>query len=446
MKKWILLVLIPMIFLGLFGSSKIGLAAPDSTTVSLDPVFSREVIGNDISVDVVISNVANLYRWEFKIFYETNSLNAISVTEGPFLKSFAGPDGTYFATHWINDAYNSTHGIVWAWAIMYRMPPQPATGSGVLATVKFRGSAGGASHMTLDYPGFAYPVKLSDSYSNSIPCTATTGADVLIAGPETAPLDINVDVGTLYFAREQVEFYVMTTYHGIPVTPTFMNARLYNPDGEFMSLTPQMISPGFYEMTYIMPSDASPGTWAIVVEACYLTDDLEAYGTSFKTCQISSTLSTMQGTITSISNNIATIRTDIGTIKTDISTLNSRLIQIDDTVALIQTNVGLLQTDVSNLQLHVTAIEGSTATIQTTLGTMQGTITSISNNIATIRTDIGTVKVDISNVKANTTPNAVDWTTIGLYVSMALLVSIAIVLVVLYLYMRARFRSGEVPG
>jgi len=418
MKKWILLVIIPMIFLGLFGSLKIGFATPDSTTVSLNPVFSREVVGKDISVDVVISNVVNLYRWEFKLFYETNSLNALSVTEGPFLKSFAGPSGTYFATHWINDAYNSTHGIVWAWAIMYELSPQPSTGSGVLATVRFRGSDGGASHMALDYPGFAYPVKLSDPEMNSIPCTAATGADVLIAGPETAPLDINVDVGTLYFAREQVEFYVMTTYHGVPVTPTFMNARLYNPDEESVPLTPQAISPGFCKVTYTMPSDASLGTWAIMVEAGYLTNTLQAYGTSFKTCLISSTLSAMQGTITSIRDNIATI----------------------------QTNLGLLQTDISNLQLHVTTIEGSTATIQTTLGTMQGTITSINGNVATIRTDIGTVIADVSAIKANTTPKAVDWTTIGLYISLALLVSIAIVLVVLYLYLRARFRSGEVSS
>lgn len=380
-----------MIFLGLFGSLKIGFATPDSTTVSLNPVFSREVVGNDISVDIVISNVVNLYRWEFKLFYETNSLNAISVTEGPFLKLFAGPSGTYFATHWINDAYNSTHGIVWAWAIMTQMPPQPATGSGVLATVKFRGSDGGASHMALDYPGFAYPVKLSDTYLNSIPCTTTTGADVLIAGPETAPLDINVDVGTLYFAGEHVEFYVMTTYHGVPVTPTFMNARLYNPDGESMPLVPQAISTGFYKVTYTMPSDASPGTWAIMVEAGYLTNALQAYGTSFKTYQFSSTLN-----------------------------------------ALI--------TNVSNLQMRVTAIEGSTATIQTTLGTIQGTITSINNNIATIRTDIGTVKLDVSTVKINTMPKGADWTTMGLYISLALLATIVVVLVVLYIYMRARFR------
>lgn len=413
MNKWTLVALIPLIFLGLFGSSKIGLALPDSTVVSLDPALSHEIVGNDVYVNVVISNVVNLYRWEFQLFYETDCLNALSVTEGPFLNSFAGAVGTYFKTQLIDNTYNSTHGVVWAFCLMKGLPPNPATGNGVLATIKFRGSNGGMSHMDLAYPGLTYPVRLDDSWAKSIPCT-TTGADVNVIGPGTLPLDVNIDVGTLYFAGEQVQFYFMTTYCGVSLTPTHLNAMLYNPNGESMQLTPQVISTGFYKATYTMPSDASPGTWAIVVEADYFTDTLQAYGKSFKTYLFS-------------------------------STLNSKLVHIDNTVAWIQTNVGLLQTDVSDLQLHVTAIEGSTATIQTTLGTLQGTITSINNNIATIRTDIGTVKVDISTVKANTTPTT-DWTTIGLYISLALLVSIAVVLVVLYVYLRARFRSEAIPS
>jgi len=394
-----------MIFLGLFGSSKIGLAFPDSTTVSLNPEFSYGVAGNDILVDVKVSNVANLRGYGFTLFYETNCLDAVDVTEGPFLKSFAGVGGTYFEIHQMNDAYNSTHGDIWVYCFMLG---GSASGDGVLATVKFKGHNSGTSHMALAYPGLEYPVKLTDTNSELIPCT-TTGADVFVVGPETAPLDINIDVGSLYFAGEQVQCYVMTTYHGVSVTPTYINTVLYNPNEDTVSLTPQLISTGFYKVTYTMPTDASPGTWAIVVEATYFTDDIQAHGTSFKTYLLS-------------------------------STLNSELIHIDDTMAWIQANVGLIQTDISSLKLRVTAIEGSTATIQTNLGTIQGTITTINNNIATIRTDIGTVKLDISTVKTNTTPSAVDWTTIGLYISLALLVSIAVVLVVLYTYLRARFR------
>jgi len=381
MDKRVLLVLIPMIFLGLFGSSKIGLAAPTSTVVSLTPSVSSEVVGNDILVNVMISNVANLYMWEFKVFYETNCLNAIDVTEGPFFKS-SGGSGTYFKIQQINDAYNSTHGLVWAYNFI--IGAHPASGSGVLATIKFRGTIVGKSHMALACPGSPYPVALVTMEFKEIPCTTTTGADIFIEEPPL--LDVAIDVGTLYFAGEQVNFYVMTTYHGVSVTPTQINAVLYNPDGKSVSLVPQAISTGFYKVTYTMPSDASPGTWAIVVEATYFTDLIQTHGKSFKTYMLSSTL--------------------------------------------------------NSLQARVISIQGSTATIQTTLGTIQGTITSINNNIATIQTNIGTIRVDISTIRANTTPKT-DWTAIGLYVSLALLVSIAVVLVVLYIYLRARFRSWE---
>jgi hypothetical protein len=388
MNKRILLVLIPMVFLGLFGSSKISLAISEGTIVWLNPPLDRGAVGNDVSVNVMISDVANLHSWEFKLFYETNCLNAYSVTEGPFLKSFAGVSGTYFGIYQMNDAYNSTHGLVWAYCVMLGTPSQPATGGGVLATVKFRCSDSGTSHLALDYPGLTYPAKLKDTDSISIPCITSEGIDVLVV--ESVPLDISIDVGALYFPEEQVEWYIMTTYRGVSVTPTQINAILYNPDGESMSLVPQAISTGFYKATYTMPSDASSGTWAIVIEATYSADTFEAQGTSFKTYLLSSTL--------------------------------------------------------NSLQLHVTAIEGSTATIQTTLGTIEGRIISINGNIATIQTNIGIIKADISTVKANTTPKAVDWTTIGLDISLALLASIAVVLVVLYLYLRARFRSETVPS
>jgi hypothetical protein len=389
MNKWILLVLIPMIFLGLFGNLKIGLATPSSTVVSINPVLSSQIVGNDVFVDVMISDVTDLYFWEFKLFYETNSLNALDVTEGPFLKSQADASGTFFIIYQINDAYNSTHGLVWIYSFM--LGTQPATGSGVLATIKFRSSNGGTSHMTLANPGFPYPARLGKINFDIIPCTATTGADVLVVGPNSVPLDIGIDAGPLYFPEERAEFYIMTTYRGFSVTPTYINAMLHNPDGESTPLVPQAISTGFYKVTYNMPPDASSGTWAIVVEATYFTDTIQAHGTSFKTYQFSSTLN-----------------------------------------ALI--------TNVSNLQMRVTAIEGTTATIQTTLGTIQGTITSINNNIATIRTDLGTVKLDVSTVKINTMPKGADWTTMGLYISLALLATIVVVLVVLYIYMRARFR------
>jgi len=415
MRKSILLVLIPVVLASLFASSRTVVASPSQATVWLDPMYSNKMIGDDVYVNIRISNVANLYYWDIKLFYETHSLNALEITEGPFLESFAGTSGTSFTVHQIDDAYNSTHGFVRVSCSMINMPQYgQASGDGVLATVKFKGSDSRGSHLTLTYPGSLYPVVLTHMNGIPLPCTMT-GADVLIVGPDSVPLDINVDAGSFYFPGEQVECFVTTTYRGLWVTATKVNAVLNNPQGQTTTLTPQLVSAGLYKLAFSMPSTATSGTWVVVIEAFYISDAIQAYGTAFKTCMLS-------------------------------SALNSKLVYIEDTVAILETNLGLIQTDISSLQLQVTSIQGNTATIQTTLGTIQGTITSINGNVATIRTDVGTVKADISTIKTNTTPQAVDWTTIGLYISLALLVSIAIVLVVLYLYLRARFRSGEVSS
>jgi hypothetical protein len=262
--------------------------------------------------------------------------------------------------------------------------------------------------MTFYYPREQNPVLLCDSDGNFITCGAM-GADIFSVGPDTAPLDISIDGGTLYFPGEWTQFYFMTTLRGASVEPTSTNVWLYDSSGNKISLASENVAPGFYEVWYPLPLNSSAGTYAIVVEATYISDTVQAYGTGFKTYQLS-------------------------------STLNSKLVYLSDTIALIQTELGLMSTDVYTLKLKVTAIEDNVATIQTTLGTLQGTITSVNNNVATIRTDVGTIKADISTIKAKTTPKALVWSTIGLYVSLALIVSIVIVLAVLFIFLRARFR------
>jgi hypothetical protein len=275
--------------------------------------------------------------------------------------------------------------------------------------VTFKCTASGQSHIAFYYPHEQNPVLLGDPNGDFIACEAVN-ADIFSVGPDTTPLDINIDGGTLYFPGEWTQFYYMTTLRGAAVEPTSTNVWLYDPYGNKILLTSVNIAPGFYRVWYALPLDASAGSYAIVVEAAYITDTVQAYGTGFKTYQMS-------------------------------STLNSKLVHLSDTVALIQTELGLMYTDVSTLKLKVTAIDGNVATIQTAVGTLQGTITSINNNVATIRTDIGTIKADISTIEANTTPEALDWSTIGLYVSLALIASIVIVLVVLFIFLRGRFQT-----
>jgi len=146
--------------------------SPAQTNVFIDPPAKEASVNQTFSVSVSITNATDLFFWEFKLWYTTAHVNATSVKEGPFLK--AGDAETYFNIREMNDAYNATHGLVWA--ICKR--PAGATGvngDGVLATVSFEATSLGNSNLLLAYPGYPYAIRLRDSNLQGIACTATSG-------------------------------------------------------------------------------------------------------------------------------------------------------------------------------------------------------------------------------------------------------------------------------
>lgn len=192
---------------------------------------------------------------------------------------------------------------------------------------------------------------------------------------DATPLDVGVDVGTIHFKGELAEFYIQTTFKGIAVNATSVNATLYGPNNEVVHYqfpdTITSVATGLYEITYAIPIDAPNGTYILMAESSYFRDNVEAYGTSFKTFLLSPTLAAFEAT----------------------------LISLNGTVAWLETEIGTIETNITDIGLKVTEIDGDIATIQTTLGTIEGRITSIEGDIAIIETDIGSVKADVSTIK-----------------------------------------------
>jgi hypothetical protein len=111
----------------------------DTAIVSLNPQSSRVWgIGAAFAVDVVVSNVTNLYGWQFTLYYDSSLLNGTSITEGSFLK---GAGDTYFVSG-LNDSYNAIYGIVTA-ACSLLGNVSGVSGSGTLATIAFQTKASG---------------------------------------------------------------------------------------------------------------------------------------------------------------------------------------------------------------------------------------------------------------------------------------------------------------
>jgi hypothetical protein len=160
----------------------------DTTTVSFSPQSTRVWgTGAAFAVDVVVSNVANLYGWQFTLYYDSSLLNGTGITEGPFLRNI----GNTYVVSSLNDNYNATHGIVTA-ACSLLGNVAGASGSGTLATIVFTSKTFGNCLLTLS------KTKLGDPQSQDIT------HNVLIGAVEVVPPVHDVAVKSVVLARSEV--------------------------------------------------------------------------------------------------------------------------------------------------------------------------------------------------------------------------------------------------
>jgi len=102
-------------------------------------------VNQTFSVNITVLNATDLCGWELKLYYRNYVLNATSVIEGEFLSS-VGP--TAFEILCFKDIYNATHGCIHL-ACSLLDSPQGVNGSGVLATIMFKGKATGLCNLSL---------------------------------------------------------------------------------------------------------------------------------------------------------------------------------------------------------------------------------------------------------------------------------------------------------
>ena len=134
----------------------------------VDPTLNP---GDIFIVYVNISNVANLYGYDFKLSYDTNILNVVSVTSGQFLSS----DTLYCPRRVIEN----TEGYV-RLACIPMNKKTGVNGSGNIETIAFQVVGTGESNLhfydtKLSEPnGKAVIRELNDGYFNNMPSTTTT--------------------------------------------------------------------------------------------------------------------------------------------------------------------------------------------------------------------------------------------------------------------------------
>jgi parallel beta-helix repeat protein len=120
--------------LGVVGT---GLFPGDIAVVYVDPASSHALIGSTFTVNVSIANASHLFSYQFRLFYDTDILDAVNVKlpKGHILTP-VGPANIWIVELKAKDDFNSTHGTV-SVAVTLLNPESGKSGDGVLATISF---------------------------------------------------------------------------------------------------------------------------------------------------------------------------------------------------------------------------------------------------------------------------------------------------------------------
>jgi len=195
------------------------------------PSITGLEIDDTFQINITVSDVIDLYAWQFSLFYRNDILNATSIIEGPFLKTHPDTNNTIFGDYIFTDTYNATHGLILAASTLSGVQGG-VSGNGTLATITFKVKGQRDCLLTLR------ETKLVDSaepFGNLIPHTTTDGIihgalhDVAIINTETSKtvtndttVYINVTIENQGQAAET--FNVTAYYNSTPIeTKTVTN-------------------------------------------------------------------------------------------------------------------------------------------------------------------------------------------------------------------------------
>jgi len=132
-----------------------------TTTVYVSPPSSSVLLGQTFFIEIKITDVNDLYGWEFKLKWDPGLLDVVNVTEGPFLKQGGS---TFFAKQ-----MNNTAGYILVDCTLLGDVPG-VNGDGTLASVRFYAEKEGTSVLDL------YDTILVSSLEQPITHTANDGS------------------------------------------------------------------------------------------------------------------------------------------------------------------------------------------------------------------------------------------------------------------------------
>jgi hypothetical protein len=192
-----------LVFLALSSGLVLSFAGEaQGTQVLVTPPSSTVAVGQTVTVQVEVRNVHDLYGVDFQLSFDPDKLQAEEVSAGEFLTP------VYEAQKTVD---NRAGQVRYVFALMG--PVAPASGSGILARIVFRGLEGGQSALNLDR------LLLANDAAEEIPATATGAVLVVGSGAPTATVTPSASA-TITPSRTTVPTGTPTTTATVTATGT----------------------------------------------------------------------------------------------------------------------------------------------------------------------------------------------------------------------------------
>ncbi|MEM2567288.1 MAG: cohesin domain-containing protein [Candidatus Bathyarchaeia archaeon] len=150
-------------------------SAQAQTRLSVDPPLVECVPkGETFTVKVNVTDVTNMYAYEFKLLYDDTVLEGISAVRPPGHFMEPSDPANQFIPVWTIKTFNATHKY-WHLGFTLLAPEAPKTGSGVLVEITFKVRVSPPWHGMVQSALDLYDTKLADSGGQPIPHVAEDG-------------------------------------------------------------------------------------------------------------------------------------------------------------------------------------------------------------------------------------------------------------------------------
>ncbi len=146
-------------------------AAPTLTLVTTP---NPSQVGTVVDVDVRISDVADLYNYNFSLNFDASVFRAIGVSDGGFLSSAGAADFGYVGLDNTTGLVDYVYGYI-------QGPEAGASGSGSLARIRLQAIGSGSSIFSFS------DLVFGDSAGNVIEVLASAGAPAIVTAAAEVP-------------------------------------------------------------------------------------------------------------------------------------------------------------------------------------------------------------------------------------------------------------------